>query len=70
MREQGTVKWFDNKKGFGFIAREDGKSDIFVHFRAIKGSGGYRTLNEGQRVSFETADGAKGLQAENVEAIS
>lgn len=68
MREEGTVKWFDNKKGFGFIAREDNKSDIFIHFRAIKGTG-YKSLLEGQRVSFEVAEGRKGLQAENLEVV-
>lgn len=67
MREQGTVKWFDNKKGFGFVARE-GKSDIFVHFRAIK-SDGYKSLDEGQKVSFEVEDGRKGLQAANLELV-
>ena len=67
MREQGKIKWFDNKKGFGFIGR-DGLSDIFVHFRAIKGSG-FKSLEEGQNVSFEVVEGQKGLQAENVEVI-
>lgn len=66
MREEGIVKWFDNTKGFGFIEREDKKPDIFVHFRAIKTSG-YKSLNEGQKVSFEVVEGRKGLQAENVE---
>lgn len=67
MREEGTVKWFDNKKGFGFIART-GESDVFVHFKAIKGDG-YKTLNEGQMVSFEVVEGRKGLQAENLQII-
>lgn len=67
MREEGTVKWFDNKKGFGFIEREKG-ADVFVHFKAIKADG-YRSLTEGQKVSFETAEGRKGLQAENVEIV-
>lgn len=66
MREFGTVKWFDNKKGFGFIECANGKSDLFVHFKAIRGDG-YKSLSEGQKVSFETAEGRKGLQAENVE---
>lgn len=65
-RQIGTVKWFNDAKGFGFIARESGP-DIFVHFRAITGSG-FRTLTEGQRVSFEVKQGQKGLQAENVTA--
>ena len=64
--EKGTVKWFNAAKGFGFISRENGP-DVFVHFRAITGSG-FRTLAEGQRVSFEVTQGQKGLQAENVSA--
>jgi cold shock protein len=63
-RITGTVKWFDDAKGFGFIAREGGP-DVFVHFRAINGTG-RRTLTEGQRVSFEITQGKKGPQAENV----
>jgi CspA family cold shock protein len=63
-RITGTVKWFDDAKGFGFIAR-DGGPDVFVHFRAINGTG-RRTLAEGQRVSFEVTQGKKGPQAENV----
>lgn len=63
-REQGTVKWFSNDKGFGFIQREDGP-DVFVHFRAINGEG-YRSLREGQRVEFSVTQGQKGPQAENV----
>jgi CspA family cold shock protein len=65
-RQIGTVKWFNDAKGFGFIARDSGP-DVFVHFRAISGSG-FRTLQEGQRVSFEVTQGQKGLQAENVSA--
>jgi len=65
-RQIGTVKWFNDAKGFGFISRENGP-DVFVHFRAISGSG-FRTLQEGQRVSFELKQGEKGLQAENVSA--
>jgi CspA family cold shock protein len=68
VREQGSVKWFDNKKGFGFVARDSGKSDIFVHFKSIKGDG-FKSLTEGQKVSFEVAEGRKGLQAENLEII-
>ena len=65
-RQIGTVKWFNDAKGFGFISRENG-ADVFVHFRAITGSG-FRTLQEGQRVSFDVTQGQKGLQAENVSA--
>ena len=65
-RQVGTVKWFNDAKGFGFISRENGP-DVFVHFRAITGSG-FRTLQEGQRVSFEVTQGPKGPQAENVSA--
>lgn len=64
MPETGTVKWFNNDKGFGFIKRETGE-DVFVHHTAIQSSG-YRTLNEGERVEFEVKQGPKGLQAENV----
>jgi cold shock protein len=63
-REQGTVKWFNASKGFGFIQRQSGE-DVFVHFSAIQGDG-YKTLNEGQAVEFEVKQGPKGLQAENV----
>lgn len=62
--EQGIVKWFNADKGFGFISRENG-DDVFVHFSAIQGNG-YRSLEEGQRVSFDVVQGPKGLQAENV----
>ena len=65
MKEQGTVKWFKSDKGFGFIQREAG-DDVFVHFSAIQGEG-YRSLEEGQKVSFDVTKGPKGLQAENVE---
>jgi cold shock protein len=63
---QGTVKWFSNEKGFGFIEREGGE-DVFVHFSAIT-MDGYKTLTEGQRVEFEVVQGPKGLQAANVTA--
>ena len=64
---QGTVKWFSNEKGYGFIARSDG-DDVFVHYTAIQGDG-YRTLAEGQAVEFEVVDGPKGKQAANVRAL-
>ncbi len=64
MKETGTVKWFNAAKGFGFIARENGE-DVFVHFSAIEASG-YRTLEEGLRVTFVVKRGPKGLQAEQV----
>ena len=63
----GRVKWFDEKKGFGFIEREGGK-DIFVHFRAIVGTG-FKTLAEGQEVEFDVEEGRKGPQAANVKPI-
>lgn len=62
---QGTVKWFNNEKGFGFIAPENGGSDVFVHHTAIQGSG-YKSLTEGERVSFDVTRGPKGDQAANV----
>jgi CspA family cold shock protein len=61
----GTVKWFNESKGFGFIAPSNGSEDVFVHFSAIQG-GGFKTLAEGQQVSFEVESGPKGLQAANV----
>jgi len=63
-REQGTVKWFNAAKGYGFIQRQSGE-DVFVHFSAIEGDG-YKSLNEGQAVEFEVKQGPKGLQAERV----
>jgi CspA family cold shock protein len=68
MAEQGTVKWFNETKGYGFIVREHG-ADVFVHHAAIVGEG-YKTLNEGDRVTFDVVEGPKGLQAKNVVKIS
>jgi cold shock protein len=64
----GTVKWFNESKGFGFITPEDGSKDVFVHFSAIEASG-FRTLAEGQQVSFEVTNGPKGLAAANVKPV-
>ena len=65
----GTVKWFNETKGYGFIAPADGSEDLFVHFSAIKGDG-FRMLSEGQRVMFEIERGPKGLQAAEVTAVA
>ena len=62
---QGTVKWFNAEKGFGFIAQEDGGDDVFVHYSAIQ-TNGYRPLDENQKVELDVTQGPKGLQAENV----
>ncbi len=64
----GTVKWFNDAKGFGFIAQENGGQDVFAHFSAIKGDG-FKTLAEGQKVSFILGEGKKGPQAEEIEAV-
>ena len=61
----GTVKWFNEAKGFGFISQDEGGDDVFVHFNAIQ-SAGFKTLNEGQAVTYEIEKGPKGLQAANV----
>ena len=65
---QGTVKWFNSEKGYGFIERADGEGDIFVHYTGIQGTG-FRTLEDNQRVSFEVGEGPKGPQATNVETV-
>ncbi len=68
MTYEGVVKWFNEKKGFGFIQRPDGE-DVFVHYSAIK-SNGFRTLQEGQKVSFDLVEGEKGAKAANVTALN
>lgn len=64
----GTVKWFNDAKGFGFIAQDNGGQDVFAHFSAVKGDG-FRSLAEGQKVSFILGEGKKGPQAEEIEAV-
>jgi cold shock protein len=66
--EQGTVKWFNDAKGFGFLSRQSGE-DVFVHYSAIQNNGGFRSLQEGQAVQFNVVKGPKGWQAENVQAL-
>ena len=61
----GTVKWFNESKGYGFITQDDGGADVFVHYRSIQGSG-FKTLKEGQQVTFDVEEGPRGLQASNV----
>ena len=67
-RLMGTVKWFNNSKGYGFIGRDDGGADLFLHYSAISGEG-YKSLAEGDRVEFEITQGAKGPQAANVTKV-
>ncbi len=65
----GTVKWFNADKGFGFIAPSDGTADVFAHYSAITSSGGFRTLEENQRVEYDVTTGPKGPQAANIRTI-
>jgi CspA family cold shock protein len=69
MRTTGTVKWFNDGKGFGFITRDDGEKDCFVHHTAIQGEG-FKSLREGERVEFEVVQGQKGPAAENVSKVT
>ena len=66
---EGTVKWFNDEKGYGFISPDEGGEDLFVHYTGITGSG-FKSLEEGTRVSFEATRGRKGMQAENVQVVS
>ncbi len=68
-RVRGTVAWFDNRKGYGFIQQETGGDDIFVHYREIRGEG-FKTLKDGQAVEFGIIDSDKGLQAQDVAAVA
>src|SRR5690625_5071784 len=68
-RQSGTVKWFNNARGYGFITRGEGSADVFVHYRNIRGEG-FRSLSEGQAVEFAILEGEKGLQAEDVVSVT
>jgi CspA family cold shock protein len=68
--QTGTVKWFNETKGYGFISPDGGGSDLFAHFREIQGGDGYKTLAENARVQFEVTQGAKGPQASNIRTIA
>jgi cold shock protein len=69
MAQEGTVKWFSEEKGYGFISPDDeGSADVFVHYSAIEG-GGFKSLDEGEKVSYEVTQGRKGLQAANVSKV-
>jgi cold shock protein len=63
---QGTVKWFNNEKGYDFITPDDGSEDLFVHHTGIAGGGGFKSLDEGEKVTYEAVQGRRGMQAENV----
>ena len=65
---QGTVKWFNDEKGYGFVSPDEGDEDLFVHHTGIAG-GGFKTLEEGAKVSYEATQGRKGMQADNVSAV-
>lgn len=68
--QTGTVKWFDDGKGFGFITPDDGSKDLFAHFSQIQNTGGFRSLSEQQRVQFEVTQGQKGPQASKIRALA
>ena len=68
MAQEGTVKWFNDEKGYGFISPDDGSEDVFVHYTGIEGSG-FKSLDEGAKVTYEVTQGQKGLQAESVTPV-
>ena len=68
--QTGTVKWFNDSKGYGFITPDDGSKDLFAHFREIQGGDGYKTLAENARVQFDVVQGAKGPQASNIRPVA
>lgn len=67
--QTGTVKWFNDSKGYGFIAPDDGGKDLFAHFREIQGAGSFKSLAEAQRVQYEVTQGPKGAQASNIRVV-